>query len=118
MALNQAVHSLTCPAGTATWVFDTKQASVVQQLTVLDALSLSRQAQCFECDIQPQLVSELEAVRQDTRGAVDLDGLTTNAMGVQSLREGLGVEAIYSDKYRQLDAVVTDTASSNARAMI
>ena len=90
-----------------TWFFDTKQACVVQQLTVLNALSLSRQARCFESDIQPELVPEFEAVHHGARGAVDLDGHATNAMHFQPLRESLWVEAVYGDGNRQLDAVVT-----------
>ena len=62
-------------------------------------LSLPRQAQCFEGDIQPQLVPEFEAVHDGARGAVDLEGHATNAMRFQPLREGLRVEAIYGDGY-------------------
>ena len=71
----------------------------MQQFTVLDALSLSRQAQCFEGDIQPQLVPELEAVHHGARGAVDFEGHATDAMRFQPLREALWVEAIYGDGY-------------------
>ena len=85
---------------------DTKQPRVVQQLTVLHALSLSRQPQRFERDVQPELVPELEAVHDGSRGAVDLQGHATNAMRFEPFIEGLWIEAIHRDGHRQLDAVI------------
>lgn len=52
-------------------LFDTKQPRVAQQFAVLHALSLSRETQRFERNVQPELVSELEAIHHSPRRAVD-----------------------------------------------
>jgi hypothetical protein len=78
----------------------------MQQLTILGALSLSRQVQRLERDIQSELVPELEAIDDGARGTVDFQGHSTNAMRLEPFVKSLRIEAIYRDGHRQLDAVI------------
>ena len=78
-----------------------KQPCVVQQLSVLHALSLARHTQRLEHNVQSKLVPELEAIHYTTRDVVDLHWHSADAMRLEPFIEGLWIEAIYGDGHRQ-----------------
>ena len=86
--------------------FDTKQSRVVEQFTVLYAVSLSRETQCFERDVQPELVPELKAIHDSACCAVDSQRSAVYALCLKAFVEGLLIELMHRDGYRQLDAVI------------
>jgi hypothetical protein len=55
----------------------------MQQLTVLHALSLSRQTQRLERDVEPWFVSELEAIHYSVCGTGDLQRQSTYVMRLE-----------------------------------
>ena len=78
----------------------------MEQLAVLHALTLPREAQCFERDVQSHFVPELEAIHRGPRRTVDPQRPAADTMRLKTFAEGLGVKTVHRDGYRQLDAVV------------
>lgn len=78
----------------------------MEQLAVLHALTLAREAQCLERDVQSDFVPELETIHHGSRGVVDPQRHAADTMRLEAFAESLGVKAVHRDGYRQLDAVV------------
>src|SRR6185312_7874811 len=83
----------------------TKEPPVVEELAVLHALTLAREAQCLERDVQSDFVPEFEAIHHGSRRVVDPQRYAADTMRLEAFAESLGVKAVHRDGYRQLDAV-------------